>query len=183
MPHSLNTDSVIESMFVVQGLVHGSKSFCGKHKIVNGEENRNDYDWFYYFGWLKSQISERLIKSSITLRMLEDTLSEHQEDVDLNEYRKVAVSGLVLGEIQKGKFNLTLREAQNKIIHATDIALDWIEESDYEYWSGDIFLMGRKYKDEWVLKLNVESFAIATNRFINSLGEEVDWYHLYKYDT
>lgn len=184
MPHNLNIDGITESMFILQSLVHGSRSFCEKHQIIWCEESDRDYDWDYYFAWLKSSLCEHLIKSSITMRMLQDILKDYnQEDLDMNSEQSGATNGLVLGVVHEGKFDLTLREAFNKVIHATDTRLDWKEEESFDWWSGRLWLYGKQRRTEWKLELDVEAFAISTHRLIESLGGSVDWDRLYKYDS
>jgi hypothetical protein len=85
--------------------------------------------------------------------------------------------------VHEGKFDLTLREAFNKVIHATDTKLAWTEEDSVEWWSGRILLSSRQRQIEWKLRLDVEAFAIATHRLVESFGERVDWDQLYKYDS
>jgi hypothetical protein len=184
MPHTLNIDGVSESLFLMQSLVHGSKTFCEKHKIKWGEESEQEFEWEYYFGWLKTTLCEHLIRSSITLRMFQDILKGYdQEGLDLDAHQVAAIDGLTIGIVHEGTFKLTLREAFNKIIHATDTQLDWNEEEEFQWWSGRVWLLGSNRGTEWKLELDVEAFAIATNRLIDSLGGDVDWHHLYKYDT
>ncbi len=171
-------------MFLLQGIIHGSRTFCEKHQIKYREESRQDFDWEYYFGWLKSILCKHLIKSSITLRMLQDILRDYdQEGLDLDAHQKEAMEGLSLGIVHEGTFILTLREAFNKIIHATDTQLDWHDEENFQWWSGRVWLFGKQRGAGWKVELDVEAFAVATNRLIESLGNDVDWHHLYKYDS
>lgn len=186
MPHVLNIDGTSENLFHLQMLVHSSKSFCAKHQISYGDYGNAEFDWYYYFGWLKTSISEKLIESAIKLRMMLDLLHDPdniQHSGDLKRYETDAISGIQLGTIHKGSFKLTLRETFNKIIHATEIKLDWEEEGNFQWWTGNVILFGSKGSEEWELELNIESFAIAANRYIDITSEEVDWYHIYKYDT
>ena len=184
MPHTLNIDRISESLFLLQGLVHGSKAFCEKHRIKWGEESHSEFEWEYYFGWLKSILCDHLISTSITMRMFQDILRDYdQEGLDLDAHQAAAVDGIQLGIVHEGNFDLTLREAFNKIIHATDTRLDWNDEDSYEWWSGKVWLSGSMRGSAWKLELNVEGFAISTIRLVNSLESSVDWHHLYKYDT
>jgi hypothetical protein len=183
MPHSLNIDGVSESLFLIQTLAHGSKSFCETHQIKWGEEVASEFQWDYYFGWLKSLLCENLIKSSITLRMLQDIVTAQEQDgLDLSLIEASAMFGLSLGTVSQGGFSLTLRESFNKIIHATDTLLVWEDSGDSEFWTGRIILTGRLRASEWKLELDVINFCIAANRFVESVGGEVDWNRLYKYD-
>ena len=79
MPHSINIDGIFESLFLLQNLVYASPSFCDLHKIRWAGEAKGEFDWYYYFGWLKSIVCEHLIQVSIKLRMLEDILKANEE--------------------------------------------------------------------------------------------------------
>lgn len=185
MPHTLNIDGVSENAFDLQMLVHSSKSFCATHHVAWGEESPGEFDWEYYFGWLKSSLCEKLIRSAITLRMLQDILAadDMQESTDLENYQADSIDGIQLGTIHEGSFRLSLREMCNKIIHANDTQLDWHDDNGFQWWTGSVFLFGTKRGAEWKLELNVESFAMAANRYIDVVANNVDFHHLYKYDT
>lgn len=184
MPHTFNIDGAGENSFEILMLVHGSKSFCQKHSIQWENEDVAEFDWSYYFAWLKSSICERLIRTAITLRMTHDILfaDETQEPEPLKRFQTDSVSGIELGVVLKGSFVLTLREACNKIIHASDTQLDWRQEVGYEWWTGNVLLLGSNRGDEWELKLDTEAFATAANRYVNFVSDGVDWYHVYKHD-
>lgn len=108
MPHTLNIDGVTENAFDLQMLVYSSKSFCAKHQIAWGGESPGEFDWEYYFGWLKSSLCEKLIRSAITLRMLQDILAadDMQESIDLENYQDDSIAGIQLGIIHEGSFVL-----------------------------------------------------------------------------
>lgn len=182
MPHAINIDGISESLFLLQSLVHASPSFCEANKIKWENEPGGDYDWDYYFGWLKSLTCEHLIQVSTKLRMLEDILRANEVDVDITELDKSARAGLSVGVFVGSKRVLTLRESWNKVIHATDTQLVWNTESDHQFWTGTVSLFGKKGEDEWNVTLNIDPFALACTRFVRVLEEKVDWYHLYKHD-
>ena len=183
MPHALNIDGVSESLFLIQNLAHGSRSFCESHRIKWGEDCAGEYDWEHYFGWLKSLLCEHLIKSSITLRMILDMVDpQSDENHDLKAIQTSSLEGLSIGVVHEGDFNLTLREAFNKIIHATDIQLDWQDKGDHDFWTGQITLSGHQRSSRWKMDLDVSSFCIAASRFTNAVAHQIDWHHLYKYD-
>lgn len=183
MPHTLNIDGLSEGLFFLQNLCHASRSFCQKHQVEWRGDHGSEFDWEYYFGWLKSSLCEHLIKTAITLRMLEDIVAHDSEgEFKTSKYYAEACQGLELGTVVEGTFTLSLREAFNKIVHATDTQLDWNKEEGYQWWSGSVFLYGKKGQQEWKVRLDVESFAIAAHRFIESIGSNLDWHHLYKYD-
>lgn len=184
MPHSLNIDGVSENAFELLMLAHSSKSFCAKHSSQWGNDDVAEFDWNYYFGWLKSSICEKLIRTAITLRMAQDILlaDEMQDPAALRSYLADSVAGIELGMVRRGAFDLTLRETCNKIIHATDTHLDWHQEDGYEWWTGKVWLFGTNRSEAWEVELNAEAFATAANRYVNFISDGIDWHHVYKYD-
>jgi hypothetical protein len=119
--------------------------------------------------------------------MLEDMLKAHsaEENEEALDFISLDISarhGLELGCFHEGIGSLTLREAWNKVIHATDIQFDWNEKEDHEAWSGRVWLFGSRGDENWKIELDVEAFSIATSRYLSRLDWDIDWHHLYKYD-
>ena len=195
MPHRIDIDSISENLFILQNLSLASRSFCEKYRINQYSEEELEFDWYYYMGWLKSIVSEKLIDCAIKVRILQDFLREEDEEIDFADLDQRACSDLVLGQFHAGSDPLTLREACNKIIHATKVNLVWkdvasgaedereADEDRPEYWNGSVMLEGSKGNREWKLELYVVDFCIALKRLLSELGDSVDWYHIYKYDT
>ena len=194
MPHRIDIDGISENLFILQNLSLASRSFCEKYRINQYSEEESEFDW-YYLGWLKSIVSEKLIDCAIKVRILQDFLREEDEEIDFADLDQRACSDLVLGQFHAGSDPLTLREACNKIIHATKVNLVWkdvasgaddervADEDLPEYWNGSVMLEGSKGNREWKLELYVVDFCIALERLLSELGDSVDWYHIYKYDT
>ena len=194
MPHRIDIDGISENLFILQNLSLASRSFCEKYRINQYSEEESEFDW-YYLGWLKSIVSEKLIDCAIKVRILQDFLREEDEEIDFADLDQRACSDLVLGQFHAGSDPLTLREACNKIIHATKVNLVWkdvasgadderaADEYRPEYWNGSVMLEGSKGNREWKLELYVVDFCIALERLLSELGDRVDWYHIYKYDT
>jgi hypothetical protein len=182
MPHAINIDGISESLFLLQSLAHASPSFCQANKIKWENEPSGDYDWDYYFGWLKSLTCEHLIQVSTKLRMLEDILRANEVEIDISAADNSARDGLSIGAFVGNKRVLTLRESWNKVIHATDTQLEWEHKPDHEYWTGAISLFGKKGEDDWKVTLHIDPFVRACTRFMRVLEEDVDWHHLYKHD-
>jgi hypothetical protein len=112
-------------------------------------------------------------------------LREHTEDIDFSAIDRKALVGIDIGKFHVGTDALTLREACNKIIHATDVALDWSEndsKAPFEYWTGSIWLHGTKGRNIWKLELKVAGLCTALSLMLGELESSIDWYHIYKYD-
>lgn len=186
MPHNLNLDGIHESIFLLQNLCLASESFCRQHKIGRYAEEFGDFGWSYYFGWLKSLLCNHLIQCATKMRILQDILSEYDEEINFIMLDNNALKELTIGQFHYGNDRVTVREICNKIIHATEVTLEWIEiskEEETEYWSGVVWLEGTKNKSKWKFELHVREFCIALSRLLIDLENEVDWYHLYKYDS
>lgn len=195
MPHRIDIDGISENLFILQNLSLASRTFCEKYRINRYSEGKSEFDWYYYLGWLKSIVSEKLIECGIKVRILQDFLREEDEGIDFADLDQRACSGLALGQFHLGSDPLTLREACNKILHATEVKLVWkdvaSEEEDEreadedrpEYWNGSVMLEGTKGNREWKLELYIVDFCRALERLLSELGDSVDWYHIYKYDT
>ena len=114
--------------------------------------------------------------------MLNDIVRrDEQGEVDTESLLRQATEGLSIGSFADGN-PLLLREAFNKVIHATDTQLGWTQEEGFDWWSGLVNLSGYYKKQDWSVKLDVESYSVAANRLLDSIADKVDWYHFYKYD-
>ena len=187
MPYHFDFDGITHDLFMLQSLIHASRSFCERHQIryYREDDDRGEFDYEYYFFNLKSAVSKISIEASIKLRMAQDSLKAYaiENDVDVDLLDSEPAKGLTLGRVIEGSFNLTLRESLNKIIHATEIQLCWSDGSDYEWWNGSILLLGSRGNSEWKLELDMEQLCIAIHRYIELSDSVVDWAHVYKYDA
>lgn len=128
-----------------------------------------------------------LIETAIKTRVVEDFLK--QEDygaVEFSALAQRASRGLVLARYLPSQEAIPLRECCNKIIHAVEVSLKWLDVRDdkreYEYWNGEIVLDGMKGSENWTCELYVVEFTEAMDRLLPHLTAKVDWYHVYKYD-
>jgi hypothetical protein len=190
MPHSFDIEGTKERLLVLQHLCHGNRSFCKEFRIGRVIEEVLEYEWYEYYAFLKHSVSEHLINCAIKLRMLQDSVKADEQKVDFEKIDRQARKGLKIGKFLSGGNRLNLREACNKIIHATDARLEWCpldsktstKENEPEFWTGMIFLYGTKGPTKWEIELNVPDFCVALFRLVRSLEEEVNWDSLYKYD-
>jgi hypothetical protein len=186
MPHNVDVDGIHKSLFLLQNLCSGSEPFCRQHKIGRNHEEGKDFDWDYYFGWLKVLVCDHLIQCATRMRILQDLLVEYDEELDFAALDKDALTGLTIGRFHAGKDRLTAREACNKIIHATEVRLDWTEISvadKTECWTGVLWLEGSKGRSKRKLELRVGDFCRALCRILTKLEDQIDWHRLYKHDS
>ena len=189
MPHSIDINSLSERVFILHNMCHASLSICSKYKIGRFVEDAEEYEWNDYFGWLKVFVCESMIHLAIRLRILEDSVKSDEQEINWGEIDQDSRKDLCLGKYHKGNDKITIREICNKIIHATDISLDWTSidkenenDGSPEYWTGVAWLFGKKGNKEWKLELNVEALCIALRRYIEALENTINWDGLYKYD-
>lgn len=186
MPYFLEIDDIHENLFILQNLCFASQSFCKNTRTGRYAGDEESAAWDHYFGWLKSIVSNRLITCAVKMRLLEDILRRHAEDTNLACLEEEATAGLVFAKFPGDVPGASLREACNKIIHATEVSLTWKRlrgEKDLEFWTGIVLLEGDKRGNQWKVVLYVNEFCTALDRLLSALEESVDWYHLYKHDS
>lgn len=187
MAHSIYWTGLSERIFILHNMCHASRSLCSQYRIGRFVEGVVEYDWDDYFGHLKVLVCESLIHLAIRIRIIEDSVISDEQDIEWAKIDKETQKGLTLAKYLKGQGKITIRELCNKIIHATDLTLNWASfkrnnTNSPGHWTGTTWLFGKKYKSEWKLEINVEALCVAFHRYINALEEEINWDSLYKYD-
>jgi hypothetical protein len=190
MPHRIDIDGLHKNLFILQNLFFGSELFCKAYKLHRQNE-REPEDFFYYMGWLKSLVCEILIDSSIKIRIMQDFLSEHEDSINFDEIDKKVTAHLRIGKIINSNSELSIRKACNKIIHALDINLQWSEVvishkdeqiNQIEFWNGGVDLEGKQNGKQWKAIIQTKDLCLAMEGLLKYLEENIDWYHIYKYD-
>jgi len=193
MPHTFSTDIIYEDIFILLNLCFASKAFCKEYNIAYYSEDDTEFNWDYYKGYLKYLVSEKLISCAIKIRMLHDLAIAREEEFEYSNLDKECCEGLEIGRYPTSNEQLSIREACNKIIHATEVTMIWeeIQPSEkktkskgklFEYWNGNIMLEGTKSNNLWKLELFVRDFCIALGRLNAEFEDIIDWHHIYKYD-
>lgn len=117
--------------------------------------------------------------------MVQDFAKYDDDEVDLDSFDNDPRRGLAIGSISGISTPLKLCESCNKIVHATEARMQWInskDKSQVEYWSGFYELIGEYKGTAWQVALNVPEWCIAMIRFNKTMQQEVDWHHAYKHD-
>lgn len=187
MPHIFDFDGLEKKLFSLKHIYYGNSHFCDEINLNRVIYNGEDYEWYDYTAILKTIVSETIIEAAIKIRMIQDLVKSEDEEVNLSRIDFESISGLDIGKFIKGNGKLTLRESCNKIIHATEARMQWVNvdiknESSNEYWNGMYDLFGANKGEEWHLELNVPVWCTGMIRFNKNIQEAVDWYHVYKYD-
>jgi hypothetical protein len=186
MSHELNLESVLEKLVLIQHFAHGSKEYC-RERLIGSEKDQGNAEFDEYWTWAKGLISSYILECSVRVRVLLDTVSDKPEAKEIAQIDKESISGLVIGNITKGRFDLSIRESCNKIIHAKKVSPVWATAVDngveFQYWSGAFNLVGTKGSDEWELTLHVASWAKAVEKFLTKIDSKdlifyvgQDWY-------
>ncbi|KPL74142.1 hypothetical protein ADN00_14170 [Ornatilinea apprima] len=186
MSHQLNLESVIEKLVLLQHFAHGSKEYC-RERLAGSEKDIGDAEFDDYWVWAKGLVSSYILECSIRVRVLLDTVSDKPEAKEIAKIDIESISGLTLGKVVKGDFDLSIRESCNKIIHAKKVFPVWQnafeKDVEFRYWSGEFNLIGTKGKDEWEVILHIASWARAVEKFLTNIDLQdliiyvgQDWY-------
>ena len=186
MPHAIDFDGLEQKLFLIQHVAYGSPRFCDSIKLSRDGCN-GDYEWWEYTGLLKSFVSNATIESAIKVRMLLDFINSDEHEVDLIELDSRVREGLSIGHFIDDTQELSLRESCNKIVHATEAMLQWVDnekskEPIFEYWNGKYSLWGELNQNNWEIELCIISWCTAMIRFIKEIQETIDWYRVFKHD-
>lgn len=186
MPHITDFDSIEQRLFALQHICYGGRQFCEHYKVDRNAEDSREYEWWEYYGLLKTTVSTTMIEAAIKLRMVQDFIQSEDQEIELTKLDEQATDGLTIGRFVVGGSKLTLRESCNKVVHATEAKLKWQEGStgsgNYEYWDGTYRLWGSKGKDQWNVEIFVPEWCAAMTRLNKSVQEVVNWQSVSKWD-
>jgi len=186
MSHLLDIENVFEKLILLQHFVNGSEHYC-KERLIGSEHDVGDGAIDAYWSWVKGIMSSYSLECCIRLRVFLDTIRYKPEGNKIPGLDVTARTGLTIGQVIEGNFDLTLRETCNKIIHARKVIPVWAtgnaNDIEFKYWSGDLDLSGTNRGENWRLILHVAPWARCVERFLE--GAEAaeltfyvgqDWY-------
>lgn len=179
MTHVLDLTGANERLFLLRQLASGSREYCKREELYEGNEQYGDEDWEIYWGRLQFLVSKFILDAATSYRILQDTLRKEQSVDALSEIDHTF--GSRLGEVKVGNFVLTLRESCNKIIHATDFSLESTTARTgnpsrrYSYWNGACHLKGIYGKNSWHVALNVYDWCDAVDSYFEWMAGELEW--------
>lgn len=169
MSHQLNLEGVAEKLILLQHFAYGSEQYC-RERLIGSQYDAGDGALDEYRGWVKGLVSAYVLECSIRLRVLLDTIAGKPQAEIIDSLEAEARSGLVIGQIFDGKFQLTLGETYSKIIHAKKAIPVWstgIEHGvEFKYWSGDYDLSGIKGHKSWRLFLHVAPWVRSAEHLL-----------------
>src|SRR5690606_23832789 len=141
MTHSLDFAGVNEKLFLLQQLILASQPYCRISNICQDSHPYGHDDWNDYNNKIKPVVCGYLIELAAKVRILEDSSSRYVRPSAFVRANKYATDQIPLGKVHVGRFELTVRETCNTIIHATRVELGWITRNNksqdrYSYWTG-----------------------------------------------
>lgn len=183
MTHIMDISGTYEALFNLRHLASGSRELCRGELLHFGSDDYTPEEWETYQGQLTFLVSRSLINCAINFRLLQDTLRSQSSQSQLSEAERDfgLHDDLNLGEVLAGKFSLTLRESCNKVIHATKLNLLFSESRTgkparrYSYWNGHFYMSGSQAKREWAASLNVVTWCVAIESYVQCFWGDVDW--------
>ena len=179
MTHSLDFAGVSEKLFLLQQLVLASRPYCRISNVCQGSYPYGDDDWRAYTAKIKPVVCSYLIEIAAKVRILQDSSRQFVRPSVFVRANKYALQDIPLGKVHAGAFELSVREACNKIIHATRVELHWVTRNSksharYTHWTGDVHLYGEHRNDPWHLELNVHAWTFAVDTYIEEILSSED---------
>ncbi|MBC2733029.1 MAG: hypothetical protein HF981_01605 [Desulfobacteraceae bacterium] len=117
----------------------------------------------------KQKIKEFLISIAIKIRMIDDIMRQY----DTNIYDHIDNNvGFLKIKSDKKKYNLSVREACNKIIHAKSLTFNYNATKDkIEYLKPIVNFIGKKNKNHWKATIDIYKFVEQAVYFSNEYDE------------
>lgn len=172
MSHSIDLGAVAEKLVLLQHFAYGSDQYC-RERLTGSEHDVGNGALDEYWSWVKGLVSGYTLECCIRLRVLLDTIADKPGADKIAALDASARSGLVIGQIITGRFDLTLREICNKVIHAKKVIPVWATGAkkgiEFTYWSGDYDLSGTKGNEDWQLILHIAPWAKSVDQFLTDL--------------
>jgi hypothetical protein len=167
--HHLDLEGISKKLVFLQHFAHGSEQYC-RERLIGSDYDTGNGALDEYWGWVKGLVSAYALECSIRLRALLDTVTDKPEADKLISLDAAARAGLVIGQVIDGKFELTLREISNKIIHARKVIPVWAtgieRDVEFKYWGGNYDFSGTKGDESWRLILHIAPWARSVERFL-----------------
>ena len=181
MSHLIDFGGLAEKLFILRHVVHGAHSYCISEQIGGNQNIGRDFS-DEYWSELKGLLSNYLIESAVKIRIVQDYCRKENSADELKEIENRAIEGISLGKVIEGSFSLTLREASNKIIHATKTTISLKEFSsngeNFESWDGIYHLHGKFGRECWYVELDVEAWAKSMSIYLTYLSDEDKIFYL-----
>ncbi|MBG0797159.1 hypothetical protein IYX23_05590 [Methylocystis sp. L43] len=179
--HHLDLQDMRVLCFDIHNIVASSSTLIGRLELAEPEELSEDSTLRkLHYEISEPLLSNRLLHLAIMLRTYDDMMSANDSDGAYTAHVQRTSGSDFVGNIDKGTFSL--RDACNKIIHASEIrplyesVYNEHEESTGEPvgWklTGEIELSGVQNKKPWTAELYVQNFLeVALDRLAFTLTQ------------
>lgn len=176
MSHAIAIERLLETLFVLEHIAHGSRAYCNERQIFSLEDTGYS-DMRSTWGLTKSAVSTNLTEVAIRARIILD----YCYTINKNETKRIeeqACIGLVISYDTKGTERLTLRDTLDKVVHATLVRVEFSSSLDMPddpttFWDGQVFLAGTKRigndEVEWSHRLVLPAWCKAMVRLLTYL--------------
>ena len=117
---------------LLQHVALGSQAYCRLVGVTpDGDLYSRAFDPNFRNAWAqtKTLVSGYLTECAVKLRMVQEFCERHHGKDAIKPLEARAMTGLVIGKVAKGSFQLGIREASNKIIHAASADLVFTESA------------------------------------------------------
>jgi len=176
MSHPIFYGSIIKNLSLLEQMAHGSKTMVDYYQsnlsLLTDSKNQFsefDYQLYEYVNFLETSVSDYLIQCASKTRIIQDSNNFKADDLNDKEsferYSNVA-------KCIKGNVKLSIRECCNKIIHAKEVSLTFIDldSGTGRYWNGICILKGERYEKEWHIELDIKKWVLAMSLYHAKIG-------------
>jgi len=127
-----------------------------------------------YASFFEKEATALLINIAANCRVLDDQLRDTKSSIDANSFVHDEEIGTLEIEDEGSQVDteLTLREAFNKIIHATYISHEVSVDGEVVYYIPEVKLIGKLGKKEWTASINILPFCIIVFDFLDSVQSQ-----------
>ena len=176
MSHAIAIERMLETLFVLEHLAHGSRSYCNERGIFSMEETGYP-DMRSTWGLTKSAVSNYLIEIAIRARIVLDYCYTIDKPAT-QRLEKQACAGLTFSYDTPATSKLSLRDTLDKIVHATLVTTEFANSLDTlddqtTFWDGQVKLEGtrriRNTDVPWSYRIILPAWCKAMVRLLTEL--------------
>jgi hypothetical protein len=174
--HVIDVYNTQRNVFNLLNLCYGFSALLGDRDIEERDEEDLSSSLLLkkYASFFEKEATSLLINIAANCRVLDDQLRDTESSIDANSFVNDEEIGTLEIDDAGSQVNteLTLREAFNKIIHATYISHEIIVEEEVVYYIPEVNLTGKLGKKEWTASINILPFCITVFNFLDSVQSQ-----------
>lgn len=170
MSHPIYYGSIEEDLLLLEQIVHGSRSMIEYYQSILDTKkeckltlSEFEGELIGYEGFLEATVSDYLIRCASRTRIIQDTNEFKTDDPEYCPDQESFERYSGVAKCLNGKVKLSIRECCNKIIHAKDVSLTFVElDSGFgQYWNGVCALKGDMYGKPWHIEIDIKKWVLA----------------------